>query len=234
MLLVNRAKMNANALKDMEILIQPRSIIFSINPLDNNGSKKSYNGLGFIFFIQMDHKTNDKIDGTIYVPAAYVILSEYPYFYHFNEICKLIYKQMRKESDEIPIEILLYNIVKYMESPINKSINLTFIAPLNFKFKDKGNNLSNILNPLYSLSRDEYQIPNFFFHQLSGYPYMDINLSFLFNLISPEIVLQVFIFSFLEHDIIFYSTNEEHLNLIMYIFSNLNYPFNDPSIIGMY
>ena len=227
MLLVNKTKMNANALKDMEILIQPRSIIFSINPIDSNGSKKSYNGLGFIFFIPMDHKINDKIDGIIYVPAAYVILSEYPYFYHFNEICKLIYKQMRKESDEIPLEILLYNIVKYMESPINKSINLTFIAPLNFKFKDKGNNLSNILNPLYSLSRDEYQIPNFFFHQLSGYPYMDINLSFLFNLIPPDIVLQVFIFSFLEHDIIFYSKNEEHLNMVMYIFSNLNYPFND-------
>ena len=227
MLLVNKAKMNANALKDMEILIQPRTIIFSINPHDNSGSKKSYNGLGFIFYIQIEHKTNDKIDGTIYVPAAYVILSEYPYFYHFNEICKYIYKQMRKESDEIPLEVLIYNIVKYMESPINKSINLTFIAPVNFKFKDKGNNLSTILEPLYSLSRDKYQIPNFFFHQLSGYPYMDINLSFLFNLIPPEIVLQVFIFSFLEHDIIFYSTNEEHLNMIMYIFSNINYPFND-------
>ena len=166
MLLVNKTKMNANALKDMEILIQPRSIIFSINPIDSNGSKKSFNGLGFIFFIPMEHKINDKIDGIIYVPAAYVILSEYPYFYHFNELCKLIYKQMRKESDEIPLEILLYNIVKYMESPINKSINLTFIAPLNFKFKDKGNNLSNILNPLYSLSRDEYQIPNFFFSSI--------------------------------------------------------------------
>ena len=65
MLLVNKTKMNANALKDMEILIQPRSIIFSINPIDSNGSKRSYNGLGFIFFIPMDHKINDKIVGLL-------------------------------------------------------------------------------------------------------------------------------------------------------------------------
>jgi hypothetical protein len=56
---------------------------------------------------------------------------------------------------------------------------------------------------------------------------MDINLSFLFNLIPPEIVVEVFIFSFLEHDIIFYSSRPEILNMVMYIFSNLNYPFND-------
>ena len=53
---------------------------------------------------------------------------------------------------------------------------------------------------------------------------MDINLSFLFNLIPPEIVVEVFIFSFLEHDIIFYSTRPEILNMVMYIFANLNYP----------
>ena len=75
---------------DEELLISTYSIIFSINPQDNSGSKKSYNGLGYIFYVPMEHKTDDKIDGTVYVPIAYVILSEYPYFYHFKEIC--IYK----------------------------------------------------------------------------------------------------------------------------------------------
>jgi hypothetical protein len=134
---------------------------------------------------------------------------------------------MKQEHDGIPIEILLYNVVKYLQSPINKSINLTFVAPLGLPFKDKGNNLSDILYPLYSLSQDDNRIPSMFFHQLSGYPFMDINLSFLFNLIPPEIVVEVFIFSFLEHDIIFYSSRPEILNMVMYIFSNLNYPFND-------
>ena len=222
-------KKNNSSKKEIgeELLISSYSIIFSINPLDISGSKKSYNGLGYIFYVPMEYKTDDKIDGIIYVPNAYVILSEYPYYYHFKEICKHVLKLMIQENNGIPIEILLYNIIKFLPSPINKSINLSFMAPLGYSFKDKGNNLSDILYPLYSLSQDNNRIPSMFFHQLSGYPIMDINLSFLFNIIPPEIIVEAFIFSFLEHDIIFYSSNPELLNTVMYIFSNLNYPFND-------
>ena len=95
---------------DEELLLIPYSIIFSINPQDNNNSKRSYNGLGFIFYTVQEHKIGDKL-GNLYVPTAYVILSEFPYFYHFNEICKNVFFQMKKENDEIPIEILLFNIV---------------------------------------------------------------------------------------------------------------------------
>jgi hypothetical protein len=52
-------------------------------------------------------------------------------------------------------------------------------------------------------------------------------MSFIFNLIPPEIIIEVFIFTFLEHDIIFYSSRPDFLNCIMYIFSCFNYPFND-------
>ena len=227
MYFLEKQYMNTKKEVDEELLISNYSIIFSINPQDNSGSKKSYNGLGYIFYVPVEHKTDDRVDGTVYVPIAYVILSEFPYFYHFKEICKHVFRQMIQEHDGIPIEILLYNIVKYLQSPINKSINLTMVAPLGLPFKDKGNNLSDILYPLYTLSQDENRIPSMFFHQLSGYPFMDINLSFLFNLIPPEIIVEVFIFSFLEHDIIFYSSRAEILNMVMYIFSNLNYPFND-------
>ena len=227
MYFLDKQYMNSKKEVDEELLISNYSIIFSINPQDNSGSKKSYNGLGYVFYISAEHKTDDKIDGTLFVPAAYVILSEYPYFYHFKEICKHVLRQMKLEHDGIPVEILLYNIVKYLQSPINRSINLTFVAPLGLPFKDKGNNLSDILYPLYSLSQDDNRIPSMFFHQLSGYPFLDINLSFLFNLIPPEIIVEVFIFSFLEHDIIFYSSRPEILNMVIYIFSNLNYPFND-------
>ena len=56
---------------------------------------------------------------------------------------------------------------------------------------------------------------------------MDINLSFIFNLLPPDIIVEVFIFTFLEYDIIFYSSRPEILNMIIYIFANFNYPFND-------
>ena len=212
---------------DEELLISNYSIIFSINPQDNNNSKKSYNGLGYIFYIPQEHKTMDRLDGYLYIPIAYVILSEFPYFYHFNEICKNVFIQMKKENDEIPIDILLYNIVKYAQSPINKSINLTFAAPLSAPLNNS-NNANDILSPLFSLNaKDDNRLPTMFFNQLSGYPFMDLNISFIFNLIPPEIIVEVFIFSFLEHDIIFYSSRPEILNMVMYIFANFNYPLND-------
>ena len=211
---------------DEELLLTPYSIIFSINPQDNNNSKKSYNGLGFIFYTVQEQKIGDKL-GNLYVPTAYVILSEFPYFYHFNEICKNVFFQMMKENDEIPIEILLFNLVKYAESPINKSISLTFAAPVAIPLKTT-NDLNKNLSPIFSLnSREENKLPTMFFNQLSGYPFMDLNISFIFNLIPPDIIVQVFIFSFLEHDIIFYSQRPDILNMVMYIFANFNYPLNE-------
>jgi hypothetical protein len=228
MFFLDKQYINTRRWPDEELLITNYSIIFSINPQDNSGSKKSYNGLGFIFFAPHEHKTNDKLDGVFYVPTTYVILSEYPYFYHFNEICKNIYIQMKKESDEIPIDILIYNIVKYLHSPINKSINLTFAAPMAVPLNGKYNDLNKVLYPLVdSKAKDDNRMPSMFFNQMSGYPFMDLNFSFIFNLIPPEIIVEVFIFSFLENDIIFYSSRPEILNMVMFIFSNINYPFND-------
>ena len=213
---------------DEDILISSYSIIFSINPQDNSGSKKSYNGLGFVFFLIQEHRSQGEIDGYLYIPNAYVILSEYPYFYHFNEICKNIFLQMKRENDEIPIDILIYNLVKFAPSPINKSINLLFGAPIGFHQNKTNSKVENILTSLKSNSQKDYNgIPSIFFNQLSGYPFMDINMSFLLNLIPPEIIVEVFIFSFLESDIIFYSFMPEILNMVMYIFANLNYPFNE-------
>ena len=224
-------KQNINSKKDPEdeLLISNYSIIFSINPQDNNGSKKSYNGLGYVFYIPQEHKIMNGVDGIIYIPITYIILSEYPYFYHFNEICKNIFIQMKKETDEMPIDIILYNIIKYCPSPINKNINFSFGAQLNINMNEKMtiNNITKILNSLPNKREEINGIPSMFFNQLSGYPFLDINLSFIFNLIPPEIICEVFIFSFLEQDIIFYSERPEILNMIIYIFSNLNYPFND-------
>ena len=208
-----------------KILANPYFIIFSINPQDNSNSKKSYNGFGYIFY-KSENKSVENVSGILYSPVAYVILSEFPYFYHFNEICKDVYKQMKNESDEIPIEIILFNTVKFAPSPINNCLNLSFGAEINNR-QDRDLSVESILSSLNSVDRNNNGIPSIFFNQLSGYPFMDINVSFLLNLLTPDIIIEVFIFSFLEQDIIFYSNNPEILNTVMYIFSNLNYPFND-------
>ena len=215
--------------------IQTYSIIFSLNPQDNDGAKKSFNCLGYIFYIKKEHRNNNnEIDGWLFYPNAYVILSDYPYFYHFNKICENIYKQMKKETDEIPIDIILYNAIKYCPSPINKNINLSFGAQLFNSDKQKTKiGMDTILKQL-SLNNNKNEnisgvngIPLIFFSQMTGYPFMDCNLSFLFNLLDIETIIRTFIFTFLEYDVIFVSSFPELLNIIIYIFSNLNYPFND-------
>ena len=205
------------------------SIIFSINILDNTNYRKSFNGLGYIFYVKKEHRDkNNEIDGIIFYPITYVILYEFPYFYHFYKICKNINIQMKKETDEIPIDIILYNAIKFCPSPINSSLNLSFGAQLISNIK-KEISANDILNQLNSKNHSEKinGIPSIFFNQLSGYPIMDINLSFIFNLLDPKTILKTFILTFLECDMIFVSSNPEILNTIIYIFANLNYPFNE-------
>ena len=205
------------------------SIIFSINPQDSSSSKKSFNGLGYVFHIKKEHRNDiGEIDGVIYYPVTYVILSEYPFYYHFNKICKNIYIQMKKKTDEIPIDIILYNVIKYCPSPINFNLNLSFGAQLSVNAKNKITQ-DDITLQLSSTNKSENLngIPFLFFNQLSGYPIMDINLSFLFNLLEPQMIIRTFVLTFLELDVIFFSAVPEILNTVMYIFANLNYPFND-------
>ena len=203
------------------LLTHSYSIVFSINPEDKLGQKKSYNGLGYTFFAPQEHKENGLVVGYFYIPMAYFILSEYPYFYHFNKICKSLFNQIKKENEIIPIEIILYNIIKYLQSPINKTEILLF-ERVGFSFEPININEIDI-----NLLSENGKSPPILFSQLVGYPIFDFNLSFIFNLLPEDIIIQTFIFTFLEYDIIFYSNHSKILNLIMYIFSNLNYPFND-------
>ena len=53
--------------------------------------------------------------------------------------------------------------------------------------------------------------------QLSGYPYFDIDLSYLFNYFNFESFFTTYLFSFLEFKMIFFSPSLDFLNTIMYI-----------------
>ena len=192
------------------------SIIFSINC---NG--KLYNGLGYINFITKKYKENDIVVGYFYAPIAYVIISDYPYFYHYNEICRMIFYKMREETDDIPLEIILYNLIKYLQAPIYKSILLLF-EPI---YIDKKPNIKDLIYESTKLIGNISS--SFFFKQLSGYPLIDFNLLSILNIIPINLIVEVFIITFLEYDIIFYSEQPNNLALIMYIFSIFNYPFNN-------
>ena len=208
--------------------LESKLIIFSLNPQDNNGNKKSFNGLGYVFYSRKEQRNEGgEIVRILYYPIAFVILSDFPYYLQFHKICKNVHEQMLKKTEEIPIDIILYNAIKYCPSPINFNLNLTFGMKLFGNAKKLTRD--DILNQLFSIKGTENvnDIPYLFFNQLSGYPLMDINLSFLFSLLEPQFVILTFILTFLEYDIIFFSAEPEILNMVMYIFNNLNYPFND-------
>ena len=66
------------------------------------------------------------------------------------------------------------------------------------------------------------------FNYLSGYPLIQYNLAgVLFNSLSVEGIIKIFLFSFLESDIIFFSEKIELLTFTLNAFLNFNYPLND-------
>ena len=197
----------------------PRPI--SMNKTEKNDSNQDPNSTSnviYSFFIDStDGKTKlfhicfafkfyekyqfEEVNEEYYIPKAFCIISQYYYFNLFDYICKNIhYIMSQKLPIKTPMEITIYNIVNFIPSPINYKFNLS----------------------LFGLD-----IPDIEIGQLSGYPYLDFDLSQIFNLLPLNLVLQIFILTFLENGMIFFSSNLEILNMVMFIMYILNYPCND-------
>ena len=66
------------------------------------------------------------------------------------------------------------------------------------------------------------------FKFLSGYPLIQYNLAkVLLNNLNPEKIITIFLFTFLEKDVIFFSKDIEYLTLTLNAYLNLNFPLND-------
>ena len=77
-----------------------------------------------------------------------------------------------------------------------------------------------------------YNIDNIFpkikFEILTGYPLIQYNLAkVLFHTLSPADVIEIFFYTFLEKDVIFFSKNLEYLSLTINSYFSLNFPLND-------
>ena len=178
-------------------MITPKfsNVIFSSCIDSVNGEKKIFYSCYALRFYEK-YIDDNKIE--YYVPKAFLIYSQYPYFSTFYSLCsKLeIYNEYYME-DQIPIEILIYCLVNYIPSPIKNNIILNDFKP-------------NILIP-----------------KLTGYPYIDFDLCKLINTVSIKEFISLFILGFLEVDLVFFSPNLEKLNLFMYSLYILNYPLTD-------
>ena len=56
---------------------------------------------------------------------------------------------------------------------------------------------------------------------------MDFDLTELFNILPLNLVIEIFLLTVIEQSILFFSSNLEILNMIMFIMYSLNYPFNN-------
>ena len=94
------------------------------------------------------------------------------------------------------------------------------------KFNYKKLNTQSNFNINYKSKNKNYQTIKFKF--LSGYPLIQYNLSkVLLNNLTPEKVITIFLYTFLEKDVIFFSKNIEYLTLTLNAYLNLNFPLND-------
>ena len=178
-------------------IVKPKStnVILSSCIDSLNGEKKiCYSCYALRFYEKYKHK--DKME--YYVPKAFLLYSQYPFFNTFYNICyKLhIYNEFYME-DSLPLEILIHCLVNYIPNPIKNNIIIK-----DFK-------------------------PNITIPKLSGYPYLDFNLCEIFNTIPIKEFIKIYILAFLEVDTLFFSPNLEKLNLFMYMLYILNYPLTD-------
>ena len=170
-----------------------------------NGSKNViYSVFGFKFYEKYRYYITSKDFEEYYIPKAFCIISQYSFYTLFNYICSNLYIIMKKNNliDCLPFELIIYNIVNFIPSPITYGMHLNFFG--------------NIL-----------KVPDYELNQLSGYNYLDFDLSQIFNLLPLNLVLEIFIFTFIEKKIVFFSKNLEILNMTMFIMYALNYPCND-------
>ena len=118
--------------------IKPYNIIFSYNPQTGTNSKKSINGFAHVFYRKYYQSKNmgDKII-SFYVPIIFCIISEFPFYNSFYSLCnqiKNLYKEKNEKNESninVPLEILIYNIIHFTLSPLNNDIFL-FIEPVKF------------------------------------------------------------------------------------------------------
>ena len=139
-----------------------------------------------------------------YVPKAFCIVSQYYYFTFFEYICRNLHILMKnKDIESIPVEITIYNIINFIPSPMNYSLNLDLFS--------------------YILTSEKEVV----IKQLSGYPYLDFDLVQIFNILPLNFIIEIFILTIIEQSMLFFSDNLELLNMVMFVLFVLNYPCND-------
>jgi hypothetical protein len=200
----------------------PKFVVFNSNPQEGLNSKRSFNCIAFNYYKAFEKDINN-LKISFLFPISFCIISEYPFFYSFYVLLNQIKELFSKNPIDVPLEFIIYNMVAFTPSPINHIVTLN-IVPIKSDYtkeNDLFNNYEIIESKSNSKKNDFSNYVDITFPILSGYPLMQFNLlKVLFYKFSPQDIIEIFISTILEKDIIFFSGNLEHLNLLMYSFIN--------------
>ena len=217
------------------ILYLKANEIFEFDDSNNDYDEKlkndiMFNVYGYLFweavFINVENKKRYKF----FFPKIFVFISQYPLFQYFSYLSQNILEKFEYCIPfEIPLEIQLYNIINFSPSPINSNLCFDVLindGVLNMKKgytrkNDEIIKLKNIKN-IYEYKKNDRII---FINQLTGFPYLDINLTSIFLYYNLDIFIIIYLFSFLEFKFLFFSPHLDCLNNIMYVINILSYPF---------
>ena len=100
---------------------------------------------------------------SFYIPTIFCIISEFPFYYSYYKLSQRISYLFNQNNIKIPLEVILYNIVKLTPSPLNAKIYIN----LNINLKEKNDKISKEINAIPEEDDDEINDNNNSFH-ISG------------------------------------------------------------------
>ena len=195
-----------------------------------------FNVYGFLFWEQYYIEGKDQKKFRIFFPKVFVFISQYCFFKYFSFLSQNIITRIKQYLPyEIPLEVQLYNIVNFTPSPINSYLCLKFVVnkdliSLKKEYTKRDDEMPRVNR---KTENKEYKNKNYIFlNQLTGFPFLDINLSSMFLYYNLDMFIIIYIFAFLEIKCLFFSPDLDPLNNIMYILNIFQYPFMELSDLG--
>ena len=179
-------------------------------------------GYAYIFY---ENRTFNKIK--YYIPKAFVIISQYPFFNTFNKICQeLLIKQFKNRQLQIPVEIQIFNIVNFIKVSIDSKLNISLFPSNELSEMAKCGNDKELID------LKDQQI--YTINHLSGFRQSEIDLSVIFCVLPVDIIIQIYLELLTGHYVAFFSKSIEILHLTMYIFQQFFYPLaHEENVISL-
>ena len=208
--------------------------VFSISfPLEDKNSKsiqKNQNGFAYTFYRKLlEKKEIEGVRYIIYVPYTFCIISEFPFYKSFEKLFRCIRKIFSQQLIYIPIEILLHKIINLTPSPLNSDVVIDLDLMVNQnKLVEIESNYNKRTTTEIKIEEDIHFENKMMFKYLSGFPLIQYNLAkVLFHRLSIDKIIKIFLFIFIEKDVIFFSEDIEYLSLSIDAYKNFNFPLTD-------